>query len=115
MRIMSFNKKWDKLNQPEFTTFRYPRADRDWEIGERVQVFYKNRSLQREKLGTAEIINKELRKIATAYEAYRPTENEAQADGFPSLLEMNVYFRKTYGSRIFEEPISKLTLRWLDK
>ncbi len=94
MRIISFSKRWDKLQQPEFTTFRFPRKDRDWEEGE--------------------VIKKELRKIATAYEEYRPTETEAKADGFENLFEMNTYFRKSYGEeRIFREPINKLTLRWV--
>lgn len=113
MRILSFSKKWDKLQQPEFTTFRFLRKDKDWFIGETVQVYYKNRSPQREKIGEAEITNKELRKIATAYEPYRPTEEEAKADGFASLFEMNTWFRETHGSRIFEEPINKLTLKWV--
>jgi len=109
---MSFTKKWDKLNnQPEFTTFRFQRKDKDWGIGEVVQVYYKSRSPQREKLFEAEIIDKALRKIATAHEQYRPTEEEAIADGFNNLIEMNTYFGVTYGSRIFEEPINKLTLR----
>lgn len=113
MRIISFTKKWDKLQKPEFTTFRFARKDRDWEIGERVQVYFKNRTPQREKLGEAIITNKELRKIATAYEQYRPTEEEAVADGFSSVFEMNTFFRDTHGHRIFEEPINKLTLRYL--
>ena len=111
MRIIGFSKKWDKLQQPEFTTFRFFRKDKDWYIGELVQVYYKSRSPKREKLGEAEIISKEMRKIATAFEQYRPTEAEAQADGFDNLFQMNAYFRDTYGSRIFEEPINKLTLR----
>lgn len=112
MRIISFSKKWEKLSQSEFTTFRFTRKDTDWHIGEVVQVYYKNRTPQREKLFEAEIINKEMRKIATAFEQYRPTEEEAKADGFPNLFEMNTYFRKTYGeARLFEEPINKLTLK----
>lgn len=120
MRIVSFSKKWGKLHlelpieeRPEFTTFRFPRKDRDMEVGERVQVYFKNRTPQREKLGEAIIINKEMRKIATAYEPYRPTEEEAIADGFTSLFEMNVWFREVHGNRIFEEPVNKLTLKWI--
>ena len=63
MRIISFTEKWSKLEQPIFTTFRYPRIDRDWQIGEMVQVFYKNRSPKREKLGVAQIIGKEPREL----------------------------------------------------
>lgn len=113
MRIISFSKKWEKLQQKEFTTFRFPRKDRDWEVGEKVQVFYRNRTPLREKLGMAEITNKEIRKLGTTFEEYRPTESEAIADGFDSLREMNGYFRDTYGRRIFQEPINKLTLRWV--
>ena len=113
MRIISFSKKWDKLQQPEFTTFRFFRKDQNWYIGETVQVYFRSRSPQREKLGIAEIVNMELRKIATSHEQYRPTEDEAQADGFDNLFQMNAYFRETYGSRIFEEPINKLTLKWV--
>ncbi len=116
MRIMGFSQKWPKLKQSEFTTFRFSRRDkRDWEVGEVVQVYFKNRTPQREKLGEAEIVKKELRKIATAYEQYRPTEEEAIADGFANLFEMNTWFRKTYGKRIFEEGINKLTLRWISR
>ena len=114
MRILGFSKKWDKLKQDTFTTFRFPRRDRDWEIGEQVRIVYKPRSKDREILGVAKIINKELRKIATAYEQYKPTEIEAQADGFDNLFQMNAWFRDTYGSRIFEEPMNKLTLMSLN-
>lgn len=112
MRIISFSERWHKLNNKEFTTFRFPRKDKDWVVGEQVQVFFKSRSPHREKLGIAKIIGKEMRKIATAHEKYRPTEAEAQADGFDNLFQMNAYFRDTYGSRIFEEPVNKLTLIW---
>ena len=64
MRIISFSKRWPKLLNQEFTTFRFPRKDRNWEVGERVQVYYKNRTPEREKLGEAEIINKEKRAMA---------------------------------------------------
>jgi hypothetical protein len=113
LRIISFCKRWTKLEQSEFTTFRFPRKDRDWEVGERVQVYLKNRSPQRENLGEAKIIKKEMRVIATIHTEYLPTEEEAIADGFNSLIEMNEFFRDTYGSRIFGEPINKLTLRWV--
>ncbi|MFA5036717.1 MAG: hypothetical protein WC479_06025 [Candidatus Izemoplasmatales bacterium] len=113
MRIISFSKKWDKLKQPVFTTFRYPRKDRDWTVGEVVQVYYHNRSPNREKLGVAGIINKELRKIGTAFSEYQPTESEAIADGFKSLADMTAWFRDTHGKRIFSEPVYKLTLKWV--
>ena len=63
MRILGFSKKYGKLSKPwyardihTFTTFRYPRRDRDWEVEEIVQVVYKPRSKEREPLGIARII-----------------------------------------------------------
>lgn len=113
MRILGFTKKWDKLNQPIFTTFRFPRRDKDWQLDEIVKVVFRPRSKDRETLGVARIVQKSLRKIGTAFEQYQPTEEEAKADGFPSLIEMNKWFSEIYGSRIFREPINKFTLRWV--
>jgi len=57
MRILGFSKKWAKLNNKLlFTTFRFPRKDKDWEIEEVVQIVYKPRSKEREPLGIARII-----------------------------------------------------------
>ena len=82
MRILSFSQKWDKLKQSVFTTFRYPRADKDWFVGEHVQVYHKNRSPNREKLGIAEIVNITSRHLDTL------THDEAVRDGFKSTIEM---------------------------
>ena len=109
MRIISFTKKWNKLNQDEFTTFRFPRKDRDWYVGEIVQVFYKSRSPQREKLGEAEITGKERRYLAQI------TSKEAKADGFNSLKDMEKWMVKTYGYTETWKPMNKLTLRWVVK
>jgi len=121
MRIISFSKKWDKLSQPEFTTFRYPRVDKDWYVGETVQVFYKNRSPSREKLGIAEIIGKDERELDPFFtdgKLVEPigvpltTEEEAVADGFSNGLEgMVAYMEKQYGLDYIK--FNKLTLRWL--
>ncbi len=56
MRIISFTEMWLKLKSPVFTTFRFPRKDKDWQVGEIVQVYFKNRSPDRKKLGEVEII-----------------------------------------------------------
>lgn len=44
MRILGFSKHWAKLDNPEFTTFRFPRKDKDWQIGETVKIVIKPRS-----------------------------------------------------------------------
>lgn len=108
MRIISFSKKWDKLNQIEFTTFRFPRGDKDWYQSEIVQVFFKSRSPQRENLGVAEIISKESRLGAQ-------DDAEAQADGFIDCQDMEQWMIKTYGERKTWKPMNKLTLRWVRK
>lgn len=105
MRIIGFSKKWDKLKQPEFTTFRFPRKDRDWYVGETVQVYFHPRSKDREFLGIAEIIDKVAR--------LEVSEKEAIADGFQSVADMGSWLIKTYGctDRV-KNGMNKLTLRW---
>ncbi len=111
MRILSFSEKFPKLQQPVFTTFRYPY----WRVGETVQVFYKSRSPEREKLGIAEIVSIEHRELDPRFDYEgRPlvTEAEAIADGFASRADMVLYMQKQYG-RNFLSCLDKLTLRWV--
>ena len=116
MRILGFGKRWDKLEDKEFTTFRFPRKDLDWEIGEQVQVVYHPRSKGRDVLGVAEIINKEQRwfdHIIPSDCAAR-SEIEAQRDGFYNREDMINWLYDTYKERIFDEQMNKLTLRWVE-
>jgi len=109
MRILGFQKCWSKLNDPTFTTFRYPRADRDWEMGETVQVVIKPRSKRREFLGYAEII------IMQVYRMEDITDSVAIKDGFASKAEMTEWLRRTYGNqyrRLWNKPMNRLTLSW---
>jgi len=110
LRILSFSKMWDKLKQDTFTTFRFIRKDKDWQKGEVVRVFYKQRSPERKELGIAEIIDKEPKKILEDV-----TDIEAKEDGFQSISDMAIWMRKRYGNRIEEEPINCLTLKWIKK
>ncbi|KKN74755.1 hypothetical protein LCGC14_0387970 [marine sediment metagenome] len=103
MRILGFSKKWPKLNDIEFTTFRFTRKDRDWLAGENVQIVYKPRSKEREILGVARIKEKEFLKV------WDITEYEAVVDGFNNALEMWQWLGKPKGYK----RINKLTLRWL--
>ena len=66
MRILGFSRKWDKLKNDTFTTFRFERRDADWTVGEVVQVVYKPRTKGREILGVATIIGKDIRLIPSA-------------------------------------------------
>lgn len=106
MRILGFSKKWGKLQQPEFTTFRFPRKDRDWVVGEKVQIVYKpRRKGGGERLGIARINYKEFVRVKDI------TEGEAIKDGFHNALEMWLWLKKPKGN----EPMNKLTLRWINE
>ncbi len=127
MRILGFQKHWDKLGQPRFTTFRFSRRDKDWEIGETVQIVIKPRSKNREYLSVAEIINKEPRCMARCGSKLvepKVTNAEANDDGFPDGFDsfgntksgyffMWEWLFDTYGGRrLLDEPMNKLTLKW---
>lgn len=114
MRELSFSKKWDKLSQGfTFTTFRFPRKDKDWHTGETVRIVYKARTKQREILGTAVILTSKQKYISQI------THEEAAADGFPGgWLEMWLWFKSNNHKRrdlLFYNPINKLTLVWLPR
>lgn len=119
MRILGFSKKWDKLNKAKFTTFRFPRKDKDWQVDEIVQVVYKpRRKGGGERLGVAKIISKERRWVFTARKPRGQkvvTPQEARKDGFKSYVDMAMWLVNTYGhQRLVNEPINKLTLKWLE-
>ena len=114
MRILGFGKKWPKLKQCEFTTFRFPRRDKDWGVGEQVQIVFRPRSKEREILGTAVIIDKQERGFdhIVPEDCAARSELEAREDGFQDRQEMVDWLWDTYKSRVFDEHINKLTLRW---
>lgn len=115
MRILGFSVKWPKLLEPEFTTFRLCRRDKDWQVSELVQVVFKPRSKEREILGIAVILSKEPRRLCgSSVPHYRYiTAYEAIEDGFNSLSDMEAWLLKAHGGRIREELINKLTVRWV--
>jgi len=127
VRILGFSKKWDKLLMPEFTTFRFPRKDKDWQVGEQVQVVYKPRSKVREVLGVAEIINKEARCMSwqgSKLTVPKVTNEEVMTDGFQNGQTKYLQYKKAYffmweflwdyygGTRLLNEPMNKLILRY---
>jgi hypothetical protein len=134
MRIIGFTKKWGKLNNDLFfTTYRFPRKDKDWGIEEIVQCVYKPRSKEREVLGIARIIrkqpkdlNKQYHYLVTVFGGYKNTPDiitpeEAENDGFTGMHgggdteKMRKFFIDTYGYSACENPINKLTLYWISK
>ena len=108
MRIMGFTKKWPKLYQPEFTTFRFPRKDRPWAVGEMVQTVYHPRGKDREVICHATIITIEPANLASL------TEADAIADGFESAAGMIDWMERTYPDGDFNKMI-KITLRRIGK
>jgi len=115
MRILGFEKKWPKLERAKFTTFRFPRKDRDWQVGEEVQIVYKPRSKDREVLGTAKITGKAQRQVGTVDPQRVITREEAIADGFSGYFDMADWLYLHYGDRIFNEVINRLSLTWAMK
>ncbi len=132
MRILGVSQKWGKLNNLLWTTYRFTRKDKDWEVEEVAQVVYKPRSKDREILGVARIIRKELKDLDKRF-SYFPTPNspntpdmitpsEAEEDGFTGMhgggdiKKMRQFFISTYGyGRCSNELINKLTLYWVSK
>ena len=118
MRVLGFSKKWPKLLQPSFTTFRFSRRDRDWEVEELVQIVIQPRSKGGgERLGTAEIMSKELRRAAPFYglAGLEITKAEAIEDGFGNQSEMIAWLIGAHGfQRVSTEQLNKLSLRWID-
>ena len=110
MRIMGFAVKWPKLRRPIFTTFRLPRKDKDWYIGERVQIVYHPRSKDREILGEAVIVNVEARSFNPAM-APKITNDEAIADGFDNTNAMWVWLEKAHGHFYASTVFNKITLK----
>ena len=122
MRILGFSKEWPKLSQAQFTTFRLARKDRDWAVGETVQIVIRPRSKAREIRGVAKIIAKEPRIMGWRFPPLpfpRVTEEEALEDGFEAGEEFSSYaaFGKFLWAshdhkRLMREPINRLVLRW---
>lgn len=138
MRELGFSELWAKLAKQQFTTFRFARRDKDWAVGEVIKVVYKPRSKDdRSVLGIAKIVSK----VTNEYDHWKwevdginrikhlpknpykkewepnmlgniITTVEVVADGFSSRQEMVAWFIKTYGKRLNNEPMNKLTLSW---
>ncbi len=133
MRILGVSKKWDKLNNEIlFTTYRFTRKDKDWEVEEVAQIVYKPRSKAREILGIARIIRKQEKHLGKRWNYYPLPGSpntpdmidpaEAEEDGFTGrhgggdVEGMQQWFRETYGwSKCDREPINKLTLYWIER
>lgn len=108
---MNYNTHYPKLLYETFTTFRLPRKDRDWELGEVVRVVLKPRSKEREMLGEAEIIQKDTKEHYGLADN-RITEEEARVDGFLRDYELE-HFLFYRPDRRDCRTANKLTLRWL--
>ena len=123
MRIMGFQRQWvnqltgkPKLSEEEFTTFRWPRRDRDWVVDETVQIVMNPRTKERIPQGEAIIVSKEPRTIINANpnfytETPHITDSEAQMDGFLLAIYL-IDFLIQGKPRHWIYPVNRLTLRW---
>ena len=111
MRVLGFSQRWDKLSQDRFTTFRYPRRDKIWRVGEEVQiVLHPRHPVNREYLGTAEIID------IQKFNVWDIPDEVARLDGFENADAMREWLRKAHGSDvrwIYNSPIDCLTIQWI--
>ena len=112
MRILSFQQNWinhitnkSKLSEPEFTTYRFPRKDRAWAVGEIVQVVYRTRSKDRVELGEA--------KIRAIQHNPNISDYDAQQDGFEDRDAMMAFLQKNPKEK-YGLP-DKLILTWMYK
>lgn len=116
LRVLGVSRKWPKLYHHRWTSFRFHRADFDYYTGEVVQVVLRPRSSDRQIIGIARIIRKEVRIVeGDPLVSWLPvlTHKEAQKDGFPDKWEMILFLQNYYGEqRIRTEPMNKLTLEW---
>jgi len=108
MRILGFERHWPKLDEETFSTFRYPRRDTDWLIGERVQVVIKPRSKDRQPLLCAEIIQVKQVKMRHI------TDEMARRDGFKDRENMMKWLQRSYrhtANWLLQTPMNRLILR----
>ena len=105
MRRMGLSLRWAKLWQPEFTTFRTPRKDKDWFVGEKVRVVFQPRSKNRQPLFLAEIVAKEPKTFD------KITSAEAIADGFSGIITMWAFLENSHPRFKASTPLNKLTLK----
>jgi len=132
MRILGFSKKWDKLNNEIlFSTFRFPRKDRDWQVEEVVQVTYKPRSKEREILGIARIIRKQEKDLDKKFYGFGNickdpdviTPLDARRDGFSGMRgggDIKKLFDFLRSTSTYEQfyrvaKVNKLTLYWIER
>jgi hypothetical protein len=119
---MGFQKQWinqvtgkPKLSEETFTTFRFPRKDRDWEVGETVQVVMNPRTKGRVPVGEAVIVSKEIKALIPAQRHGQTnliTNDEARQDGFMLAAELVDFMLEGKPLSYWGLRPNRLTLRW---
>jgi hypothetical protein len=102
MRELGFTRPWPKLSRPHWSTYRFPRRDKDWYETETVRVVLNPRSPKRRVLGTAIIYLKQPTLVGEI------TYDDAVADGFFNLADMIIFLGNPYKNAT----INKLSLIW---
>ena len=119
MRIISFTEYWvnlvlnvPKLETDQFSTWRFTRRDKDYFVGEKLQVWFRQRSPKRKFLFNAEVVSKTPRQLFDKNETLNISWAEAKVDGFESPEIMFHFLVKAHGEqRVKTEPINILFLR----
>jgi hypothetical protein len=111
----AYNIKRNRLFNEEFTTYKRIRKDKDWEVGEIVNITLSPVAKPHTQLGLAKIIR--IDKKSTNHYIYTDTTSlsseELAYDGFEPFSDwkfMHSYFGyKSYEVKIF----NKITLQWI--
>jgi hypothetical protein len=123
MRIIGFEKDdWqsyyrnggscDKMSRPEFTTFRWPRRDnKDYQMGELLQVVIKPRSEARKPLGIVAVVGRE--ELDPYWKEGGITDEMARQDGFFYATELVTYLYKKRDYRNYPPKVYRYTLIWI--
>jgi hypothetical protein len=114
MRELGVSVMWPKLQHETFTTFRFPRRDKDWQVGETVRVVFHPRGRDRKVLGTAKISGNEPR----TFDYTSPnsiTAAEAHEDGFRDRTDMKQWMKAKYGAAALSKSMNRLTIQWITK
>jgi hypothetical protein len=101
-----------KLECLSFVTFRLPRVDKDWMVGEILEVVIQRIGDKKYPLGQAEIIYMDRKERREYYGEFSISDEDAQHEGYKSSWELSkklFYARKAGQVPTFAY---KLTLEW---
>lgn len=109
MPALSFSTFYDKLISGEKQqTIRRPRK-RPLKVGDKLYIYWKQRTPNREFLGIAEVTN--IRRVLLG----EVTEREAVLDGFSSVKDLIQGFQSVYGESVEIMAFDIINFKWLEQ